>query len=127
MIRASLTAAASAVLSLVVSAQTVPVPRIWDDGALADWATPVAALNVRPAHYSSAEYYAAPVDNLRTYPVYHPDAEPPGYWAELQKKKPEPLIDVHHFEPSMNGSSKESDSSTVCGSSRSPLPSAFIV
>ena len=67
MIRASLAAASAAMLSLAVSAQTVPVPKIWDDRALADWATPVAGLNVRPAHYSSAEYYAAPVENLRTY------------------------------------------------------------
>ena len=70
------------------------VPRIWDDAALADWATPVAGLNVRPSHYSSAEYYSVPGENLRTYPIYHPDAEPPGYWEELNKKKPEPLVDV---------------------------------
>jgi hypothetical protein len=69
-------------------------PRIWDDAALRDWATPVAALNTRPAHISSAEYYGIPGDNLRTYPVYHPDSEPPGYWEELQKKKPEPLVDL---------------------------------
>jgi hypothetical protein len=72
----------------------VKPPRIWDDAALAEWATPVAGLNVRPSHYSSAEYYSVPADNLRTYPVYHPDNEPPGYWEELQKKKPEPLVDV---------------------------------
>jgi hypothetical protein len=84
-----------AVLSVAVPAQgPARAPRIWDDAALADWATPVATLNVRPAHYSSAEYYSVPGDNLRTYPVYHPDSEPPGYWEELQKKKPEPLVDV---------------------------------
>jgi hypothetical protein len=69
-------------------------PRIWDDAALATWATPVATLNVLPAHYSSAQYYSVPGENLRTYPVYPPDREPPGYWEELQKKKPEPLVDV---------------------------------
>jgi hypothetical protein len=68
--------------------------RIWDDRELADWATPIAALNLRPAHYTSAEYYRVPADNLRTYPVYHPGSEPPGYWEELHKKKPEPLVDV---------------------------------
>lgn len=26
------------------------IPRVWDDAALADWATPVAGLNVRPTH-----------------------------------------------------------------------------
>ena len=98
MIRACLIGAAlTAALSIVVVAQSVPAPTIWDDTALADWATPIAGLNVRPAHYPSAEYYAAPVENLRTYPVYHPDAEPPGYWEELQNKKPEPLIDAREI------------------------------
>ena len=84
-----------AALSVTLPAQAPIVPpRIWDDAALAEWATPVATLNLRPAHYSSSEYYSAPAYNLRTYPVYHPDREPPGYWEELQKKKPEPLVDV---------------------------------
>jgi hypothetical protein len=84
-----------ATFSAAVAAQApTAVPRIWDDAALADWATPVAGLNLRPSHFSSAEYYSVPGDNLRTYPVYHPDAEPPGYWEELTKKKPEPLVDV---------------------------------
>ena len=43
----------------MVSAQSVRVARIWDDAALQEWTTPVAGLNVRPAHYSAAEYYAA--------------------------------------------------------------------
>jgi len=46
-------------------------PKTWDAKALADWATPVAGLNVRPGHFSEEEYYRAPVDNLRTYPVYY--------------------------------------------------------
>jgi hypothetical protein len=84
-----------AFLSAMLLAQApAQAPRIWDHAALADWATPIAALNVRPAHYSAAEYYNVPGDNLRTYPVYHPDSEPPNYWEELQKKKPEPLVDV---------------------------------
>jgi hypothetical protein len=84
----------TAALGAGLAAQKLQPPRIWDDAALAEWATPVAGLNVRPAHFSSAEYYAAPVDNLRTYPVYHPDSEPAGYWEWLQKQKPEPLVDL---------------------------------
>jgi hypothetical protein len=68
-------------------------PRIWIDSALADWATPVAGLNVRPKHYSEAEYYSITPDNYRTYPFYPVDREPPGYWEWLQQQKPEPLID----------------------------------
>ena len=70
------------------------VPAIWDDAALADPATPIAALQVRPGHYKPAESYAVRGQNLRTYPVYLPDKEPPGYWESLKKKKPEPLVDV---------------------------------
>jgi hypothetical protein len=82
-------------LAVIADSQTlVPTPLIWDDRALADWATPLAALKVRPAHYLTAEYYAVPADNLRTYPVYRPDREPAGYWEDLQKKKPEPLVGV---------------------------------
>jgi hypothetical protein len=78
----------------VLAGQSTRPPRIWDDAALAEWATPIASLNVRPGHYSSADYYAAPEDNFRTYPVYHPDSEPPGYWEDLQKRTPEPLVDA---------------------------------
>jgi hypothetical protein len=40
-----------AFLSAMLLAQApAQAPRIWDDAALADWATPIAALNVRPAH-----------------------------------------------------------------------------
>jgi mono/diheme cytochrome c family protein len=71
----------------------VEAPRVWNDRALRDWATPVAGLNVRPGHYSESEYYSAPVgEYVRTYPVYFPGREPKGYWDMIRKKKPEPLI-----------------------------------
>jgi len=82
------------------AADALRAPRIWDDAALAEWATPVAGLNVRPGVYSSAQYYAVPADNLRTYPVYPPDREPPGYWEWLQKQKPQPLVDASHLRTS---------------------------
>jgi hypothetical protein len=82
------------VASLSVAPVPASAPKIWDDRALADWATPIAALKVRPGHYTPAEYYAIPAENLRTYPVYLPDREPPGYWESLQKKKPDSLVDV---------------------------------
>jgi mono/diheme cytochrome c family protein len=68
-------------------------PKTWNAKALADWATPVAGLNVRPGHFSEEEYYRAPVDNVRTYPVYYPGREPEGYWEMLQNVGPKPLIE----------------------------------
>jgi hypothetical protein len=82
------------VFGAVVAHTQVRSPKIWDDAALKEWTTPVAALGIRPGHFTSAEYYKVPADNLRTYPVYHPDSEPPGYWDWLQNQKPEPLVDT---------------------------------
>ena len=83
-------------MALTSSAQKsrIIAPRIWDDNAVEDWATPVAALGVRPNQFTAAEYYAVPGENLRTYPVYRPDREPRGYWEWLQEQKPQPLVDA---------------------------------
>ena len=63
--------------TIAVSAQSdsprIDAPRFWNDRELADWALPVAGLNVRPAHFSERDYYAAPdAEWVRTYPVYFP-------------------------------------------------------
>lgn len=69
------------------------IPKTWDAAALEAWATPLAGLNARPGYAAEAEYYQAPIDNYRTYPVYAPGREPQGYWEMLQKVGPKPLID----------------------------------
>jgi hypothetical protein len=69
------------------------IPKTWDDASLADWATPVAGLNVRPTHISAKDYYSLAVENLRTYPVYFPGREPEGYWQMLRNIGPKPLIE----------------------------------
>jgi hypothetical protein len=69
-------------------------PKIWTEQQLQTWYNPVAGINVRPNHYSETEYYAAPIDNLRSYPVYHPDREPHGYLENLRKRGPQPLIEL---------------------------------
>jgi mono/diheme cytochrome c family protein len=72
---------------------TPDIPRVWDDAALADWATPLAGLDVRPTHMSPAAYYALPEENLRTYPVYLPGRAPQGYDQMIQAVGPQPLIE----------------------------------
>lgn len=67
------------------------VARLWTDAALRDWATPLAN-GLQPGHFSEAEYYAAPVDNTRTYDVYAPGLEPKGYWEWLHRQEPQPMI-----------------------------------
>jgi hypothetical protein len=46
---------------------------------------------------STKDYYASPVENLRTYPVYFPDREPKGYWEMLQHIGPKPLIETEEL------------------------------
>src|SRR5215470_8071574 len=69
------------------------IPKTWDEAALADWARPLAGLNLRPTSISAKEYYAMRIENLRTYPVYFPGREPQGYWEMLQRIGPQPLIE----------------------------------
>src|SRR4030095_6611808 len=69
------------------------IPKTWDQKALEDWATPLATLNAQPKHITPEQYYALPVDNLRTYPVYVEEKAPPGYWEFLQRVGPQPLIE----------------------------------
>ncbi|MGH9838957.1 MAG: hypothetical protein ACREEM_09245 [Blastocatellia bacterium] len=76
-----------------VNAFSPNIPKTWDEVALAEWATPVAGLNVRPGHISAKEYYALTVENLRTYPVYLNGKEPEGYWEMLNRVGPQPLIE----------------------------------
>ena len=77
----------------VCVAQKISAPRIWNEPSLADWAAPVAGLNVRPSLFTEKQYYATPQGEwVRTYPVYFPGREPEGYWEMLRNKKPEPII-----------------------------------
>ena len=78
------------------------VPHAWDSRALSDWATPLAHDSLRQGFFSETEYYESPVDNYRTYPVYDPEREPPGYWESLKRKGPEPIIDTEHIGASFN-------------------------
>ena len=74
------------------------IPKVWDEAALADWATPIAGLDLRPTHLSAKDYYSLKVENLRTYPVYFPGREPDGYWEMLQHIGPKPLIEPEELQ-----------------------------
>jgi cytochrome c553 len=69
-------------------------PKLWTDAALKTWALPIAGVNATPNFYTEAEYYAARVDELRTYPIYLKDREPKGYREWMLKQGPKPLIET---------------------------------
>ena len=86
-------AAAGASLAAQLPART-GAPRLWTAEALAGWALPIAGVNATPKYYTEAEYYAAPVDEVRTYPVYIKSREPEGYRDWMRKQGPQPLLET---------------------------------
>lgn len=70
------------------------IPRTWDDQAMQSLELPLADRAASPKHVSSDYYYRIPVRPIyRSYPVYHPDKEPPGYLNSLEGREPEITFD----------------------------------
>lgn len=76
------------------------IPRSWDEEALASFEVPLAHAGAAPiVHVSAREYYQLPVRKIyRSYPVYHPEKEPPGYLEKLAKLEPEIAFDEAKLE-----------------------------
>lgn len=71
------------------------IPRTWDEEALAAFEVPLAHAGAAPiVHVSAQQYYQLPVRKIyRSYPVYHPSQEPPGYLGKLAELEPEIAFD----------------------------------
>ena len=66
------------------------VPRTWDDAVIKNLELPLANPAYTPVHMTARFYYQIPVRTIyKTYPVYHPDREPPGYIEKLGRAEPE--------------------------------------
>ena len=79
----------------VVLAQrpTPNIPRTWDLQALADLQLPLAHADASPQIVDPDTYYSIPAAPIyKSYPVYHPDNEPPGYLDWLQRQEPEIVV-----------------------------------
>jgi hypothetical protein len=71
------------------------VAKVWDDAAMAALELPLARSDVSPAHVSADYYERIPIRAIyKSYPVYHPDKEPPGYLDWLRRQAPEVLFDA---------------------------------
>lgn len=70
------------------------IPMVWTDEAMKEWELPHAnpAFSAEPV--SEEFYYKLPERVIyRTYPVYHPDHEPDGYWVWLHEQEAEVVFD----------------------------------
>ena len=70
------------------------IPKAWNEQALATLEVPLARPSISPVHVSADYYERIPVRPIyKTYPVYHPDKEPPGYLDWLRRQEPEIIFD----------------------------------
>jgi hypothetical protein len=70
-------------------ARSTGVPLTWDDEMLANLAVPLAQSDWSPTPMAARSYYWTPIRTIyKTYPVYHPDREPPGYIEKLKQLEP---------------------------------------
>lgn len=86
----------------VVLAASPQIPKTWDDTEMATLELPLADAATRRTYATADYYYRIPVRPIyRSYPVYHPDREPAGYFADLQRRKPEVLWDGKSARPKL--------------------------
>src|SRR5215831_16053713 len=72
------------------SAFTPVIPKTWDDRAMASLELPPADPAVSRVHVSADYYYRIPVRPIyKSYTVYAPGKEPPGYEEWLKRQEPE--------------------------------------
>lgn len=75
------------------------VPRTWEDAAIATLELPLVK-PVRRDYVPAEYYYRIPVRPIyRTYPIYRPDREPPGYFERLRQEVPQLLWDDRGTRP----------------------------
>jgi hypothetical protein len=68
------------------------IPKTWDEQAMATLELPLANAAASPVPVSADYYYRIPVRPIyKTYPVYHPSKEPPGYFERLKTLEPETI------------------------------------
>jgi hypothetical protein len=77
------------------------IPKTWDDAAIATLEIPLADPTGSPKHVSSEYYYKIPVRPIyKSYPIYAPGHEPPGYMDWLKQQDPQVIWgDVSHRPP----------------------------
>jgi mono/diheme cytochrome c family protein len=71
------------------------IPRVWNEEALEEFSLPLPNTDVKVEHISPEYYYALRERVIhRTYPIYHPDFEPPGYLDSLRTLAPGSALDT---------------------------------
>src|ERR1051325_9285072 len=88
----------TAALATLIAAALWPgqtIPKVWDDRELASFELPLAQPETSSKHVASDYYYQIPVRPIyKSYPIYAPGKEPPGYFERLKQQEPEMAFDA---------------------------------
>jgi hypothetical protein len=84
----------AAVVLCFATLSTADSPRVWQQERVDGFRLPLSHVGKPPTMISERDYYALPETNLKTYPVYRADKEPPGYVERLKTLDPQPLVDI---------------------------------
>lgn len=75
-------------MALSPQSQQITPPKTWDDAEIARHEIPLADPTGSPKHVSANYYYKIPVRPIyKSYPVYAPGHEPPGYMEWLKQQE----------------------------------------
>jgi hypothetical protein len=78
------------------------IPKTWDDVAMASLEVPLAEPKASPKHVLAEYYYRVPVRPIyKSYAVYAPRHEPPGYIEWLKKQEPVVVWDDAGHRPAL--------------------------
>ena len=78
------------------------IPKTWDDAVMTDLELPLPESSFSPKHVPAEYYYRIPVRPIyKSYPVYHPSKEPPGYFDRLRQQEPVVLWDDKERRPKL--------------------------
>ena len=70
------------------------VPKTWDEAELKAWTIPAREGGAHTVHVSQSFYDRIPVLPIyKSYPVYRPSKEPPGYMDWLRRQEPQVVFD----------------------------------
>jgi hypothetical protein len=95
-----ITTAVPSALAQGTNTRSRVIPRTWDDQAIRTLEISLADPVGSPKHVSADYYYRIPVAPIyKSYPVYAPGFEPPGYMDRLKNQEPEILWDDEGHAP----------------------------
>jgi mono/diheme cytochrome c family protein len=74
------------------------IPKTWVDAEMGELEIPLADPVGSPKHISAEYYYKIPIRKIyKSYPIYAPGNEPPGYLDWLKRQEPEIVFDASNL------------------------------